>query len=346
MNRLIKSTALGLSVLMGCSLCACGVTDSSLGQKTEINPGLWVEKEVALEPDPSDILALTTTTDGQLLCATVQSNGEASQKVDVLSSSDGYTWDTTPVYSVEVQGTCIEASLTESSVLVLTRTEDEEQIWYGAKETECSQVQPADSEVTDILTFPQLIGQFLFASPAAWAFSRFTFRGRNLLFTIYTILMLLPFQVLMVPDYLVLDRLGLMDTVWSIILPGAVSTFPVFIMKKGFDGIPVSVLEAAELDGAGAITTYIRIGLPLGIPGILSALLLSFIEAWNAIEQPLVFLKSQNLWPMSLFLANITQDDIGIAMVASVFMLLPVILIFLFGQRYLILGIQSSGVKE
>lgn len=143
-----------------------------------------------------------------------------------------------------------------------------------------------------------------------------------------------------------LDRLGLMDTVWSIILPGAVSTFPVFIMKKGFDGIPVSVLEAAELDGAGAITTYIRIGLPLGIPGILSALLLSFIEAWNAIEQPLVFLKSQNLWPMSLFLANITQDDIGIAMVASVFMLLPVILIFLFGQRYLILGIQSSGVKE
>ena len=199
---------------------------------------------------------------------------------------------------------------------------------------------------TCILTFPQLIGQFLLASPAAWAFSRFTFRGRNLLFTIYTILMLLPFQVLMVPDYLVLDRLGLMDTVWSIILPGAVSTFPVFIMKKGFDGIPVSVLEAAELDGAGAITTYIRIGLPLGIPGILSALLLSFIEAWNAIEQPLVFLKSQNLWPMSLFLANITQDDIGIAMVASVFMLLPVILIFLFGQRYLILGIQSSGVKE
>ena len=199
---------------------------------------------------------------------------------------------------------------------------------------------------TCALTFPQLIGQFLLAGPAAWAFSRFTFRGRNLLFTIYTILMLLPFQVLMVPDYLVLDQLGLMDTVWSIILPGAVSTFPVFIMKRGFDSIPVSVLEAAELDGAGAFTTYLRIGLPLGMPGILSALLLSFIEAWNAIEQPLVFLKSQNLWPMSLFLANITQEDLGIAMVASVFMLLPVILIFLFGQRYLILGIQSSGVKE
>ena len=85
---------------------------------------------------------------------------------------------------------------------------------------------------TCALTFPQLIGQFLLAGPAAWAFSRFTFRGRNLLFTIYTILMLLPFQVLMVPDYLVLDQLGLMDTVWSIILPGAVSTFSLYYEKR------------------------------------------------------------------------------------------------------------------
>lgn len=199
---------------------------------------------------------------------------------------------------------------------------------------------------TCALTFPQLIGQFLIAGPAAWAFSRFSFRGRNILFTVYTVLMLLPFQVLMVPDYLVLDQLGLLDTIWSIVLPGVVSTFPVFIMKKGFDSIPASLIEAAELDGAGAVKTYIRIGIPLGVPGILSALLLSFIEAWNAIEQPLVFLKDKSLWPMSLFLANITQEDLGIAMVASVFMLLPVILIFLFGQRYLILGIQSSGLKE
>lgn len=199
---------------------------------------------------------------------------------------------------------------------------------------------------TCALTFPQLIGQFLIAGPAAWAFSRFSFRGRNILFTVYTVLMLLPFQVLMVPDYLVLDQLGLLDTIWSIVLPGVVSTFPVFIIKKGFDSIPASLIEAAELDGAGAVKTYIRIGIPLGVPGILSALLLSFIEAWNAIEQPLVFLKDKSLWPMSLFLANITQEDLGIAMVASVFMLLPVILIFLFGQRYLILGIQSSGLKE
>ena len=128
MNRIFKSMALGLSVLIGCSLCACDATDSSLGQETETK-GLWVEKEVTLEPEPSDILDLVTTTDGQLLCAAVQSNGEASQKVDVLSSSDGNTWNAEPVYSVEVPGTCIDASLTESGILILTRTEDEEQIW-------------------------------------------------------------------------------------------------------------------------------------------------------------------------------------------------------------------------
>lgn len=150
MNRIFKSMALGLSVLIGCSLCACDATDSSLGQETETK-GLWVEKEVTLEPEPSDILDLVTTTDGQLLCAAVQSNGEASQKVDVLSSSDGNTWNAEPVYSVEVPGTCIDASLTESGILVLTRTEDEEQIWYGAKETECAQIQPADSEATNII---------------------------------------------------------------------------------------------------------------------------------------------------------------------------------------------------
>lgn len=199
---------------------------------------------------------------------------------------------------------------------------------------------------TCILTFPQLIGQFVIGGPAAWALSRFSFKGRKLLFTAYTVLMLLPFQVLMVPNYLVLDRVGLMDTIWSIILPGAVSTFPVFIMKKGFDGIPLSVVEAAEIDGAGAVQTYLKIGIPLGVPGILSALLLSFIEAWNAIEQPLIFLKNKSLWPLSLFLANVTQSDLAVAMVAGVFMLLPVILIFRFGQRYLVSGIQSTGLKE
>ena len=117
------------------------------------------------------------------------------------------------------------------------------------------------------LVFPTVLGQLLVGAPAAWAFSRFRFRGRRLLFTVYIVLMLMPFQVTMVPSYLVANGLGLMDTLWAVILPGIFSTFPVFIMAKGFDAVPDALLEAAALDGAGPLQTFFRIGLPLGVPG-------------------------------------------------------------------------------
>ena len=196
------------------------------------------------------------------------------------------------------------------------------------------------------LVFPTVLGQLLVGAPAAWAFSRFRFRGRRLLFTIYIVLMLMPFQVTMVPSYLVANGLGLMDTLWAVILPGIFSTFPVFIMAKGFDAVPDALLEAAALDGAGPLQTFFRIGLPLGVPGILSALVLGFLECWNAIEQPMTFLKTKSLWPLSLYLPEIAAEKLGLAMVSSLLMLAPSVLIFLFGQKYLELGIQSSGLKE
>ena len=194
--------------------------------------------------------------------------------------------------------------------------------------------------------FPQVLGQFLVGTPAAWAFSRLRFRGKGLLFSLYMMLMLLPFQVTMVPSYLVLNRLGLMDTVWALILPGAFSTFAVFIMAKGFDAVPRPLLEAASLDGAGYFKTFWRVGVPLGAPGILAALVLGFLEAWNAVEQPMVFLKTEALWPLALYLPRINAENLGLCMVASLVMLAPAALIFLFGQKYLELGIQASGIKE
>lgn len=196
------------------------------------------------------------------------------------------------------------------------------------------------------LVFPQILGQIVVGAPAAWAFSRLRFPLRRTLFGLYIILMLLPFQVTMVPNYLVLDGLGLMDTVWAIILPGIFSTFPVFIMAKSFDAVPRSLLEAASLDGANYWKTFWRVGLPLGVPGILSAAVLGFLEAWNAIEQPMTFLKSQSLWPLSLYLPQIAQSALSLAMASSLLMLAPAVLIFLFGQKYLELGIQASGLKE
>ena len=193
---------------------------------------------------------------------------------------------------------------------------------------------------------PVVAGQVLIGAPAAWAFARFRFRGKRALFSLYIVLMLMPFQVTMVSSYLVLDGLGLMNTVWAVILPGAVSTFPVFLMVRFFTAIPSSLTEAAALDGAGPLQIFFHIGLPLGAPGILSAVVLGFLEYWNALEQPLTFLKDKTLWPLSLYLPTISAENAGASLVASVVMLLPALLIFLFGQKYLEAGIAASGLKD
>lgn len=199
---------------------------------------------------------------------------------------------------------------------------------------------------TFILVIPSIIGQLVLGAPAAWALSRLRFRGRKMLMTIYIVLMLMPFQVTMVPNYLVIEQLGLMNTIWAVILPFSFSAFPVFIMSKSFDAVPRALLEAASIDGAGHFRTFFSIGLPLGVPGILSALVLGFLECWSAIEQPMTFLKDPSLWPLSLYLSQIVSDKMGLAMVSSLLMLAPATLIFLFGQKYLELGIQSTGIKE
>ena len=194
--------------------------------------------------------------------------------------------------------------------------------------------------------FPVVIGQILVGAPAAWAFARYDFWGKKFLYAIYIVLMLLPFQVTMVSSYFVLDRLGLMNTVWAIILPGAVSTFPVFLMIRFFAAIPTALTEAAALDGAGPWQIFWYIGLPLGAPGILSAVVLGFLEYWNMLEQPMTFLKDKTLWPLSLYLPVVTSENAGASLAASVIMLLPALLIFLFGQRYLEAGISASGLKD
>ena len=194
-----------------------------------------------------------------------------------------------------------------------------------------------------LLAFPQVAGQLAVAAPAAWAFSKLRFPFRRGLFAVYLVLMVLPFQITMVPNHLVLDKLGLIDTPFAVILPGVFSAFPVFIIKKGFDAVPQSLLEAAALDGAGPLRCFFSVGLPLGLPAILSAATLGFIEAWNAIEQPMMFLQDRSNWPLSLYLSNITVEDLGLAMAASLMMLAPPLLLFMVGRKYLEGGIGLSA---
>lgn len=191
-----------------------------------------------------------------------------------------------------------------------------------------------------------LAGQLLIGVPGAWGLAKYPFPGRRLLFSLYMALMMLPFQVTMLGNYLVLDRLGLLDTLAGIILPAVFSTFPVFLMYRFFEGIPDSLLEAARLDGAGELRLFFTIALPLGSPGILSAMVLGFLEYWNMIEQPMSFLKTKELWPLSLYLPNIDMERAGLSFVASVAVLFPAVLMFLAGQDYLEQGIVSTAIKE
>lgn len=194
--------------------------------------------------------------------------------------------------------------------------------------------------------FSILFGQTIVGVMAAWAFARYEFRGRKPLFLMYMILMVMPFQVTMVSSYLVLSKLSLLDTHLAVILPAVFSTFPVFIMEKFFRAIPSEVFEAAKVDGAGEFTCFLRIGLPLGSPGIIAALLLNFLEYWNGMEMPMTFLKTKSKLPLSLYLPEITTDQMSAAFVASVVMMLPAVLGFLWGKDYLQKGIEASGLKE
>lgn len=194
--------------------------------------------------------------------------------------------------------------------------------------------------------FPILLGQIVIGMPAAWAFARFQFRGRRILFFGYMVLMILPFQVTMVSNYILLSKLSLMDTHLGLIVSGIFSTFPVFLMEKFFKALPEAMLDAARVDGASELQIFIKLGVPLGMPGMMSSVILCFLEYWNAIEAPMTFLKTKAKFPLSLYLPNITTDQLSSSFAASIVMMIPAVLIFLWGRDYLQQGIEASGLKE
>ncbi len=191
-----------------------------------------------------------------------------------------------------------------------------------------------------------LLGQLLVGVPAAWAFAVYPFRFRKVLFTLYIVLMLMPFQVTMLSSYLVLNGLGLMNTQEAIILPAVFSTYPVFLVYRGFCSLPKGLIEAARIDGAGEWMIFAKLGLPLASGGILSAMVLGFLEYWSLIEQPLAFLEDQTLWPLSLYLPEISLEQAGYSFVAAVITLIPAVFVFLAGREYLEQGIAASALKE
>ena len=194
-----------------------------------------------------------------------------------------------------------------------------------------------------ILVAPIVIFQLIVASLASYGFARYRGRIREIIFFMYIILMLMPYQVTLVPNYLISDWLNLLDTNWAIWLPGIVSPFAVFLLTKFMRRIPESVMEAAQIDGAGEWQIYRRICLPLCRGAICSAAILVFIDYWNMVEQPLILLTDAETHPLSVFLSKINAGEIGLAFAVATIYMVPSLLIFLYGEEYLVDGITYQG---
>ena len=190
---------------------------------------------------------------------------------------------------------------------------------------------------------PIVLFQLAVALGAAYGFARFTGGVRSIVFFVYIILMLMPYQVTLVPNFIVADMLGILNTRWAIILPGVFSPFAVFILTRFMRRIPNSLIEAAKLDGAGEWRIFRHICVPMSSSIVYSVAILIFIDYWNMVEQPLIMLSDTEMHPLSVFLSNLNTADTGIAFAAAtVYMVVPM-LMFLYSEDYLVEGISYSG---
>lgn len=194
-----------------------------------------------------------------------------------------------------------------------------------------------------IYVVPIVIFQLFVALLASFGFTRYNGRIKQMIFFGYVILMLMPYQVTLVPNYLVSEWLHILDTKWAIWLPGIFSPFAVYLLTKFMRRIPVSVMEAAQIDGANEWRIFTNICVPLCKSSLFSVAILVFIDYWNMVEQPLILLSDSEQYPLSVFLSQINAGEIGLAFAVATIYMIPTLLMFLYGEDYLVEGITYQG---
>ena len=191
-----------------------------------------------------------------------------------------------------------------------------------------------------------LLGQAFLVPMMAYALSRFRFRGRDAIFFLIIVLMLLPFQVTMVPNVLTLREMGLLDTIWAVILPMTVAPFYIFLLRQYMIGLPNEMFEAAQIDGAGPIRCFIHVVLPVCRPMLGAAAALSFADCWNMVEQPLTYLTTHTeLYPLSVVFNQLTKESTGVEFAGAALYTLPALLLYLFFQNDILEGVQLTELK-
>ncbi len=191
-----------------------------------------------------------------------------------------------------------------------------------------------------------LLGQFLVIPPMAFALSKFRFPGQDALFFSIILLMVLPFQVTMVPNVLTLRALSLLDTVWAVVLPLCFSPFYIFLIRQFMVTLPDELLEAASIDGAGPFRTYTHILLPVCRPILGAAAALSFADCWNLVEQPLTYLTHrQELMPLSTMFNQLASENTGFEFAGAALYILPALFVYMFFQEDILSGLQLTEMK-
>ena len=191
-----------------------------------------------------------------------------------------------------------------------------------------------------------LLGQAVVIPMMAYALSRFRFRGRDAVFFGIIMLMLLPFQVTMVPNVLTLRGIGLLNTPWAVILPMWFSPFYIFLLRQFMLGLPNELMEAAQMDGAGTFRCFVHVVLPVCRPVIGAAVALSFADCWNLVEQPMTYLtQRQDLQPLSVMFNQLASESTGIEFAGAAIYILPALLVYLYFLKDILAGVQLTELK-
>lgn len=243
-----------------------------------------------------------------------------------------------------------------SEVLASMRGEESARDWPGAdwplyqNYVDAIRYGQIDRYLANSFIYAVLItsAQLFFNILAAYAFARMHFAGRDLLFALLLSTMMVPPAVLLVPNFLVVRDLGLVDTLWGILLPGFAGAFGVFLLRQAFFNIPAELEQAARIDGCGSWGILWNVILPLSKSALITLGLFTFMGAWNMFEWPLVVLSNQDYYPLTVglsFFRAETSSDWPRIFAASAMGAAPLIALFLVAQRYLVGGISLSGMK-
>ena len=201
---------------------------------------------------------------------------------------------------------------------------------------------------TLIVTVVVVAGNLLFCSLAGYAFARIKFFGRDVVFILVLATLMIPFQVIIIPTFIIVRKLGLIDTLGALIVPNLAGAFGIFLLRQFFKSLPIELEEAARIDGASRLGVLFKIVLPLSGPVLATVAVVTFLWTWNDFLWPLVTLYSPNNMTLQLGLTTFQgahSTNTHLLMAANVMSILPVLALFVFAQRFFIRGIATSGLK-